>query len=178
VVGHRLLIGRVGWWKETMDPRAILRRIVHLSTPLFLVYFLLLPSPLWPGGPSREVGLLLALVATLAFETRPPVAEQSWCRGCGRTKAEQISAAAWAGIALSISFLFFPIEFTAPRDLRHGPGRPGDQRGAPDQVVPLAPVHPFIWRSCSRCSPCWSPGPEMGHRCRRWHRPRPSPQRG
>jgi hypothetical protein len=95
-----------------MDPRAILRRIVHLSTPLFLVYYLL-PSPLWPGGPSREVGLLLALVATLAFELARLLLNIR-VPGMRPYEAEQISAAAWAGIALTFSFLFFPIEFTAP----------------------------------------------------------------
>lgn len=95
-----------------MEREAILRRIVHLSTPVFLVYYFL-PSPLWPGGPSKEVGLLLALIATMVFELvrllrgfRVP--------GLRPYESEQISAAAWAAIALTFSFLLFPIELTAP----------------------------------------------------------------
>ena len=67
-----------------MEPSAVLRRIVHLSTPVFLLYYFL-PSPLWGGGPQKEVGLLLALVATLAFfvllEAKHFVAKR---RSCGR----------------------------------------------------------------------------------------------
>ncbi len=95
-----------------MERDAILRRIVHLSTPVFLVYYFL-PSPLWPGGPSKEIGLLLALMATMIFELarlllgfRVP--------GLRPYESEQISAAAWAAIALTFSFLLFPIELTAP----------------------------------------------------------------
>lgn len=95
-----------------MESGAVLRRIVHLSTPVFLMYYFL-PSPLWAGGPQKEAGLLIALAVTLLFELlrlmlniRVP--------GMRPYEAEQISAAAWAGIALTFSFLFFPIALTAP----------------------------------------------------------------
>ncbi|MDW5561766.1 MAG: hypothetical protein SA339_00960 [Methanomassiliicoccus sp.] len=95
-----------------MEPTAILRRIVHLSTPVFLVYYIL-PSPLWPGGPQKEAVLLLALAATLIFEAAR-LALGIRVPGMRPYEADQISAAAWAGIALTFSFLFFPLELTAP----------------------------------------------------------------
>lgn len=95
-----------------MEPGAVLRRIVHLSTPVFLVYYFL-PSPLWPGGPTKEVGLLLALAATMTFELARLLLDIR-VPGMRPYEADQISAAAWAGIALTFSFLLFPIELTAP----------------------------------------------------------------
>lgn len=95
-----------------MEPSAVLRRIVHLSTPVFLVYYFL-PSPLWTGGPQKEVGLLLALVVTLAFELARLLLNIR-VPGMRPYEADQISAAAWAGMALTFSFLLFPITLTAP----------------------------------------------------------------
>ena len=95
-----------------MEREAILRRIVHLSTPVFLVYYLL-PSPLWPGGPSKEVGLLLALIVTMVFELAR-LLRRFRVPGLRPYESEQISAAAWAAIALTFSFILFPVELTAP----------------------------------------------------------------
>ncbi|HOL07674.1 MAG TPA: hypothetical protein PKX44_05305, partial [Methanomassiliicoccaceae archaeon] len=50
-----------------MDREAVLRRAIHLSAPLYLVYYFL-PSPLWSGGPPREVGLLAVLLIVLLVE--------------------------------------------------------------------------------------------------------------
>jgi hypothetical protein len=86
--------------------------LVHISTPVFLVYYFL-PSPLWEGGPSKEASLLLALAATMAFELARLLLKIR-VPGMRPYEVDQISAAAWAGIALTFSFLFFPIELTAP----------------------------------------------------------------
>lgn len=95
-----------------MDARVVLRRIVHLSTPVFLVYYFL-PSPLWPGGLPKEAGLLLLLASTLIFEA-VRLTRGIKVPGLRPYESGQISAAAWASVALTISFLFFPIELTAP----------------------------------------------------------------
>jgi len=95
-----------------MDREALFRRIVHLSAPLFLVYYFL-PTPLWDGGPSREIGLLTVLAVALLFElfrlrrgVRVP--------GLRDYESRQISAAVWAGVALTLTMLFFPLSLAAP----------------------------------------------------------------
>jgi hypothetical protein len=95
-----------------MDYGNLARRVVHLSAPAFLVYYFL-PSPLWEGGPTPQVALLAALAVTMSFELarlligfRVP--------GMRSYERDQISAGAWAGIALTVAFLFFPFELAAP----------------------------------------------------------------
>jgi len=95
-----------------MDRDVKIRRAVHLSAPLFLVYYFL-PSPLWAGGPPREAGLLVVLVAVVVFELlrlrlgfRVP--------GMRGYERRQVSAAAWAAVALAIAMLFFPLDLAAP----------------------------------------------------------------
>lgn len=95
-----------------MDRNFILRRAVHVSTPLFLVYYFL-PSPLWPGGPPKEVGLLMFLVLVLLFEMLR-LALGFKVPGMRQYELNQVSAGAWAGIALTITFLFFPLSLAAP----------------------------------------------------------------
>lgn len=94
------------------DKGALIRKAVHLSTPLFLVYYFL-PSPLWPGGPPRELGLLALLAGVLVFE-----AVRLWrglrVLGMRRYEQQQISAAAWAALGLALAFLLFPFEYSAP----------------------------------------------------------------
>jgi hypothetical protein len=94
-----------------MDYGALARRMVHISAPFFLVYYFL-PSPLWPGGPTREVGLLLIMIAALLFELARlligfKVPGMRWY------EAEQMSAGAWAAVALTVAFLFFPFSYSA-----------------------------------------------------------------
>jgi hypothetical protein len=95
-----------------MDGGKIARRIVHLSAPFFLVYYFL-PSPLWAGGPSPQVALLLALALTLSFELLRLVIGFN-VPGMRDYERDQISAGAWAGLALTFAFLFFPFELAAP----------------------------------------------------------------
>jgi hypothetical protein len=95
-----------------MDLGAALRKLVHLSTPAFLVYYFL-PSPLWEGGPTPQLALIAVLIIVLAFELARLIFGIKVI-GMRPYEKEQISAAAWAGIALTIAFLFFPIELAAP----------------------------------------------------------------
>jgi hypothetical protein len=95
-----------------MDYGNIARRIVHLSAPAFLVYYYL-PSPLWEGGPTPQVALLATLVIVLTFELVRLVRGFK-VPGMRSYEKEQISAGAWAGIALTVAFLFFPVQYAAP----------------------------------------------------------------
>jgi len=95
-----------------MDIGFVARKAVHISAPLFLVYYLL-PTPLWPGGISRESGLLLALALAMAFELSRLVLGFR-VPGMREYEAEQMSAGAWAAIALTFAFIFFPSEMAAP----------------------------------------------------------------
>ncbi len=95
-----------------MDRGRLLRLIIHLSTPAYLVYYFL-PNPLWPGGISPQLGVIIVLIFTLALEFLRLT--RKWrILGMREYEARQISAAAWAGVALTITFLFFPIEYAAP----------------------------------------------------------------
>ncbi len=95
-----------------METGQVVRRLVHISTPVFLIYYFL-PDPLWMGGPTRVLGLLILLAIVLVSEVlrlvyRPKI--------IGMRDYEQfnISAGAWAAIAMTFTFLFFPIGFAAP----------------------------------------------------------------
>ncbi len=95
-----------------MDWGHILRRLVHMSSPIFLIYYWL-PDPLWAGGPGRQVGLVLALFVTLVFESIR-MTKQLNIIGMRPYESSRMSAAAWAGIALVFAFLFFPLKMVAP----------------------------------------------------------------
>lgn len=95
-----------------MDWGHILRRLVHMSSPLFLVYYWL-PDPLWIGGPGRQIGLVLALLLTLLFEAIR-VTKRLNIFGMRPYESNRMSAAAWAGIALVFALLFFPFKIVAP----------------------------------------------------------------
>ena len=95
-----------------MDWGHILRRLVHMSSPIFLIYYWL-PDPLWPGGPGRQFGLVFALFLTLVFEA-VRMTKQLEIIGMRPYESNRMSAAAWAGIALAFSMLFFPLKVVAP----------------------------------------------------------------
>lgn len=100
----------VTFWN--MDREALLRKIVHLSAPLYLVYYLL-PSPLWSGGPPRELGLMAVLITVLIVEA---VRLYKGVRipGLRDYEGHRISAAAWAAIGIALAMLFFPLSLAAP----------------------------------------------------------------
>lgn len=95
-----------------MDYGKLARRVVHISAPAFLIYYFL-PSPLWEGGPSPQVALLVVLAITLSFELARLVIGFR-VPGMRSYERDQISAGAWAGIALTVAFLFFPLAYAAP----------------------------------------------------------------
>lgn len=122
-----------------MDREQLLRRIVHMCTPFFLVYYLL-PDPLWSGGPDREVALLLVLGIVLIFEAIRLIFKID-IPGMRPYERNRISAAAWAAAGMTLAFLFFPIEYAAPVFLGMGLVDPiiGELRARKSHLYPLLP---------------------------------------
>ncbi len=90
---------------------SLVRRIVHLSTPIFLVYYFL-PDQLGDLNLDKRIGLLLVLMAVLIFEAYR-LRRRVSVPGMRRYESTQMSAAAWAAIGLTIAFLFSPFEYVA-----------------------------------------------------------------
>jgi hypothetical protein len=118
----------------------LLRRLVHLCTPLFLVYYWL-PEPLWPGGLTKEQGVVILLIVVLALEV---VRLRHRWRIIGIREYEygRMSAAAWAAIAMVITFLFFPFELAAPALIGMGLVDPliGELRYHKSNLYPVLPI--------------------------------------
>ncbi len=94
------------------------RRFVHLCTPLFLIYYFL-PQPLWTGGLTREQGLLIFFFLAMGFEALRLIFNVH-IPGMRDYEYSRLSAAAWAGIGMTLTFLFFPLEYAAPAFLGMG----------------------------------------------------------
>ena len=95
-----------------MGRESRLRRVVHLSAPLYLVYYAL-PSPLWADGPTREVGLLIVLAAVLVVEALRLLLGFH-IPGLRGYEDKRISAGAWAAIGLAFAMLLSPLSLVAP----------------------------------------------------------------
>lgn len=89
----------------------LLRRIIHLSVPITLIYYLI-PPDMW-GYMMREDALVAALIILIIFEAIRIWKEIS-IPGFRPYEKGRLSAAAWAGIALFISFRLFPMEVVVP----------------------------------------------------------------
>ncbi len=88
------------------------RRFIHMLAPVFLVYYIV-PDPIWEGGPSKELLLIVVLVVVLIFEAfrltyKPRIL------GMRSYEYRRISAVCWAAIGMTIAFLFFPLDYVAP----------------------------------------------------------------
>jgi dolichol kinase len=90
-----------------MDYGHLFRRAFHLCAPLILVYYLLPHRFL---GISKEAWLLLGLFGLLILEAVRLFTGRIFF-GLREYERKQISAYAWAGIGVTIAFLFFPIPF-------------------------------------------------------------------
>ena len=123
-----------------MDAGHVLRRIVHVSTPLFLVYYFL-PDPLWIGGPTRVLTLIAIMAVVLIAEVLR-LAYKPKIIGMREYEKYQVSAAAWAGIAMTIAFLFFPFGYAAPAFMGMGWVDPviGDLRRKNSSLYPYVPL--------------------------------------
>jgi hypothetical protein len=86
------------------------RRLVHMSAPVFLVYYLV-PEEIF--GVDKRVGLVLILAIVLGFEALR--LWRGWTfLGLRDYESGRMSAFAWASIGLTFTFLFFPVELAAP----------------------------------------------------------------
>ncbi|MDD1766066.1 MAG: hypothetical protein LUO84_06410 [Methanomassiliicoccales archaeon] len=123
-----------------MDTGRVLRRIVHVSTPLFLVYYFL-PDPLWTGGPTRVLTLIVIMAVVLIAEVLR-LAYKPKIIGMREYEKYQVSAAAWAGIGMTITFLFFPFGYAAPAFMGMGWVDPviGDLRRKSSSLYPYVPL--------------------------------------
>ncbi len=114
------------------------RRLVHLSAPLFLVYYWI-PDEVY--GASKEIGLLLVLALILVFE-----AVRLWrgwtFLGLRDYEARRISAFAWASVGLTFTFLFFPLELATPAVTGMAFTDPliGELRRRKSALYPLLPI--------------------------------------
>jgi len=111
-----------------------------MCTPLFLLYYLL-PDPLWPGGLDRDPALLLILAIVFVFELARLVMGHD-IPGMRPYERDRISAAAWAALGMSLTFLFFPLEYAAPVFLGMGWVDPliGELRRRGSQSYPVLPA--------------------------------------
>ncbi|MEM2944114.1 MAG: hypothetical protein QXN93_01490 [Methanomassiliicoccales archaeon] len=127
-----------------MISSALLRRIIHLATPAFLIYYFL-PDPLWKGGIGRETALLLILFVVLVAEFlrlkyKPRIP------GMRDYEQYQMSAAAWAAIGMTLAFLFFPLEYSAPVLMGMGWVDPliGELRIRKSRTYPWVPIFVYF----------------------------------
>jgi hypothetical protein len=123
-----------------MDYGHVLRRLVHMCTPLFLVYYWI-PDPLWRTSLDKRVALILLLVVVLIFEAIR--LRRKWhIVGMREYEYRRMSAAAWSAIALVFTFLFFPLELAAPALLGMGFIDPliGELRRHKSKMYPLLPT--------------------------------------
>ncbi|MCX6651207.1 MAG: hypothetical protein NT131_06100 [Methanomassiliicoccales archaeon] len=88
-----------------------LRRLVHISAPLFCVYYYL-PDLLLPGLAKTE-GLLLVMLFALGFEALRLIFRIK-VPGMRSYEFDRPSAASYTAVALTFAFLFFPIELVLP----------------------------------------------------------------
>jgi hypothetical protein len=113
---------------------------VHISAPVFLVYYYL-PDPVFPGFVGKQSGLFLFLALILVIEAfrlyfSPQII------GMRDYENHRISAAAWTAMALTITLAFFPIEIALPVVLGMGWIDPimGIMRARKSKFYPAIPV--------------------------------------
>jgi hypothetical protein len=123
-----------------MDMGQVLRRLVHICAPAFLVYYYL-PDPVIPGLFGKQPGLFLLLALLLIIEAlrlyfSPHII------GMREYENYRVSAAAWTAIALTFALAFFPIEITLPVLLGMGWIDPlmGIMRARKSKYYPSVPI--------------------------------------
>jgi len=90
----------------------IFRRVLHLLTPAFLVYYLL-PAQLWPGGPEKVQGLFILMGTVFVFEALR-LSSRKAIPGLRNYEESRIASYAWAGTGLAILLLTTPVEIATP----------------------------------------------------------------
>jgi hypothetical protein len=123
-----------------MDKGHVLRRLVHISAPAFLIYYFL-PDPAFPGVIGNQPGLFLFLVFILVIEALR-LHFSPYIIGMRDYEYHRISAAAWTAVALTFTFEFFPFEIALPVVLGMGWVDPimGMMRARKSKLYPAVPV--------------------------------------
>jgi hypothetical protein len=123
-----------------MDRGHWFRRFIHILAPIFLLYYAV-PNPIWDGGPSKELVLVLFLMVVLTFEAYR-LAYKPKIIGIRSYEYQRMSAAAWAAVGLTFTFLFFPLEFAAPAVIGMGWVDPlcGELRKMRSRLYPTLPL--------------------------------------
>jgi hypothetical protein len=123
-----------------MDKGQVLRRLVHVCAPVFLVYYYL-PDPVFPGFVGKQPGLILFLAVILVIEAlrlyfSPHII------GMRDYENHRVSAAAWTAVALTITLTFFPVQIAVPVVLGMGWVDPimGIMRAKKSKYYPAVPV--------------------------------------
>jgi len=123
-----------------MDKGQVLRRLVHISAPVFLIYYYL-PDPVFPGFIGKQPGLFLFLAIIMVIEAlrlyfSPHII------GMRDYENYRISAAAWTAMALTVTLAFFPIEIALPVTLGMAWVDPimGIMRARKSKFYPAVPI--------------------------------------
>lgn len=121
-----------------MDPHQF-RRLVHISAPLFCVYYVL-PEELFPGI-GRDQGVLFVMLMVLGFEALRLIFLIK-VPGMRPYEFERPSAAAWTAVGMTFSLLLFPVELTLPVLMGMGWVDPmiGEMRKRKSDLYPSFPV--------------------------------------
>jgi hypothetical protein len=121
-----------------MDTGHAVRRLVHMCTPLFLVYYLL------PGsieGLDKRWLLIALLIIVLTFEALRLAL--GWkVIGLRDYESRRLSAFSWAAIGLTFTFLLFPLQLAAPAVIGMAFTDPliGELRRRKSSLYPLLPT--------------------------------------
>jgi hypothetical protein len=86
------------------------RRVIHLCTPAFLVYYLL-PDEI--VGVDKRFGLVLIMVLTLWIDGLR-IIKGLEVPGARPYEKRRISSTSWAGFGLMLAFMLFPEHFVVP----------------------------------------------------------------
>ncbi|MEM0448461.1 MAG: hypothetical protein QW520_01385 [Methanomassiliicoccales archaeon] len=115
-----------------------LRRIVHMSAPLLLIYYAI---PDFIFGVGKWLGLVLILIIVLFFDLMR-LAFQWRIIGFRDYEYRRLSAAAWAALGFTLIFLLFPLEIAAPAVLGMALVDPmiGELRRRESRLYPLLPA--------------------------------------
>jgi hypothetical protein len=100
-----------GMNKNGMTPGAIARTILHMSAPIFLVYYLV-PEDTWIGV-SKSIVLLVVLIVVLLVELSRILFGFRFF-GLREYEGDYISAYAWASFAFALAFLLFDFRLVVP----------------------------------------------------------------
>jgi len=88
----------------------VVRRVIHISSPVFLIYYFL-PEEI--AGVPKRFGVILVMILTLWLDGIRIL--KGWViPGARPYEKHRISSASWAGLGMMVAFLYFPEEYVVP----------------------------------------------------------------